>query len=241
MFGWALPWRRGSSAEHVDQRADARLDQADARRGRSLAATVKRGQCPDRAFEARDEVEQRHAGLRRRPVGIAGDGHQPADRLGEQVVGRSVRIGAGEAAHGGDHHARMARAERIGLEPQVGGGRRAVVVHEQVGRGEEPVEGDAAVIGAQVEDDPALVAVDRREVGTAAVGRVAPPWRAPGAGLVARRRLDLDDVGAEVGEEHGGERAGQHPAEVDDPDAVERERLDHAGTVVEALARSPLG
>ena len=42
------------------------------------------------------------------------------------------------------------------------------------------------------------------------------------AGQVAVGRLDLDDVGAEVGEHAGGVRAGQHPREVEDAHPVER-------------------
>jgi hypothetical protein len=35
--------------------------------------------------------------------------------------------------------------------------------------------------------------------------------------------LDLDDVGPEVGEHHRAVRAGEHPGQVDDADAGERE------------------
>ena len=42
------------------------------------------------------------------------------------------------------------------------------------------------------------------------------------AGLVARRRLDLDHVGAEVAERHRRQRPGEHPGEVGDEDTVER-------------------
>src|SRR5262249_50085502 len=41
-------------------------------------------------------------------------------------------------------------------------------------------------------------------------------------GHVALRRLDLDDVGAEVGEQHGAEGSGQRLRQVDDADIGER-------------------
>src|SRR5439155_1347617 len=49
------------------------------------------------------------------------------------------------------------------------------------------------------------------------------PRRAPGAGVVAgARALDLDDLGAQVGERHGGQRARENPREVGHQDPVER-------------------
>ena len=39
---------------------------------------------------------------------------------------------------------------------------------------------------------------------------------------VAARRLDLDHVGAEVGEQHGAVGAGQHLGEVDHPQPAQR-------------------
>ena len=49
------------------------------------------------------------------------------------------------------------------------------------------------------------------------------PRRAPGARVVAAvGALDLDHVGAEVAEQHRGQRAGEHAREVGDQDPVER-------------------
>jgi hypothetical protein len=135
----------------------------------------------------------------------------------------------------------VARAKRIGLEAETGPGGRPVVVDEQVGRRQQAIERGATIVGLQVEHDAALVAVDAHEVRAEAVGRVAPPRRPPAPRLVARRRLDLDDVGAEIGEEHRGERPGQDSAGVDDPDALERERWRHAAYGSRRrLARAPL-
>ena len=141
------------------------------------------------------------------PSGVAGDRHQAADGLRQQVVGGPIGIGSGEAADARDDQGRVAGTERIGLEAQACRRGRPVVVHEQVGRREQALEAGAAGIGPQVEHDAALVAVHRCEVGAAPIRRVAPPRRTPAAGLVAVGRLDLDDVGAEIGEQHGRERA----------------------------------
>ena len=51
----------------------------------------------------------------------------------------------------------------------------------------------------------------------------ADPVALPGAQRVALLRvLDLDDLGAEIGELRGHRVAGDQPRQVDDPDAVER-------------------
>jgi len=140
-----------------------------------------------------------------------------------------------------DHQVRVTRAQRIGPQAQAGRRGGAVVVHEEVRATQQPVQQLATRIGAQVEHDRSLVAVDRCEVRAAPLGRVAPPRRSPGARLVAVGRLDLDDIGAEVGQQHGGERPGQHAADVDDADAFQGEPIGHGATVAERLARAPLG
>ena len=74
----------------------------------------------------------------------------------------------------------------------------------------------------QVEAQRTLVAVDELEEG-AGLARFFVTWAAHAAGVVARTGvLDLDDVGAEVGEVLGGNGAGQQPGEVEHAQAGER-------------------
>ena len=75
------------------------------------------------------------------------------------------------------------------------------------------------LVGLQVDDDGALPAVQRDEV-AAEPGRD----RQHVAVAVAGRRLDLHDLGAEVGEEHAAERPGDVLRVLDDAHAVERQR-----------------
>ena len=98
---------------------------------------------------------------------------------------------------------------------------------QQVGAIGQAVEQVAAGIGPQVDHDAALVAVDRAEVGAAPILRLAPPRWSPAAALVAARRLELDDVRPQIGQQHGGERAGQDTRAVHDAQAVEREGSVH--------------
>ena len=73
-----------------------------------------------------------------------------------------------------------------------------------------------------VEADVALPAVLLREV-----RRDRVDARIGEAGEVADGRLDLDHLGAEVGEHAGAVRAREHAGEVEDADAVERTRACH--------------
>ena len=90
---------------------------------------------------------------------------------------------------------------------------RPEVLDEHVGLVEEREE-DVAVGGdLEVEDDRALVAIDELPPQALAVARVAPRQATKG---VAVRVLDLDDVGAEVGEVARAVRTGEHGRQIDD-------------------------
>ena len=56
----------------------------------ALAPVLERGEDPDRRVEAGDHVDQGDADLQRLAVGLAGDAHQPAERLDQEVVSRQL-------------------------------------------------------------------------------------------------------------------------------------------------------
>ena len=82
----------------------------------------------------------------------------------------------------------------------------------------------AALVGAQVEHDAALAPADVEEQQRDALDdRPRHP-----AAVVALRRLDLDDVGAEVGEVRGEVARAEH-RHLDDAQTGERSRTVHGG------------
>ena len=102
-------------------------------------------------------------------------------------------------------------------------GAQCVLVHvgdEHVGAGEEAEHGLAALVGGEVGGDAALVRVEVEEDAAALRVRLAALERARAAGAVALGRFDLDDVGAEVGEELAAVRAGHPFGEFDDAKIV---------------------
>ncbi|OIQ67267.1 hypothetical protein GALL_511550 [mine drainage metagenome] len=91
--------------------------------------------------------------------------------------------------------------ERAGLE----------ILDQDVGALEHLHQHGAAALGGKVEPDRALVAVDADEIGRV----IVVERRSPLADLVAGRRLDLDHVGAVVGEDLRAIGSAENAREVD--------------------------
>ena len=107
--------------------------------------------------------------------------------------------------------------QRVETEPAPFETARAHRLDHRVGVAHELEEGLAAHIGTQVEHDAALAPAHVQEQQRDAVDD--RPRHAPA--VVALRRLDLDDVGAEIGEMRG-EVAGSEHRHFDDAQAGER-------------------
>ena len=116
------------------------------------------------------------------------------------------------------------------VEAETGGRGGAEIVEHGVRGGGELEEGGPAARLLEIEHDAPLVAVAGEEEGAhARMPRGTEPARG-----VALRRLDLDDVGAQVTQGLGRPRTEDDRGHVDDPHAVERSgheapRLDEAG------------
>ncbi len=201
----------------VDQRGQRRLEQRDlhvraARRGAALARQ-QGGLDRVRRVQAGQQVDDGHAQLHRRAVGLPRDAHQAPRRLHGEVVARPRSQGAHRpvARDAAVDERRIEGVQRVVVDAPGGGSALAVVLDQDVGAGRQAVQGGPALRLLQVEHQASLVAVDRQVVGGLAAGK----RRAPGAGLVAVRLLDLDHVGAQVGEEHCGEGAREHAGAIE--------------------------
>ena len=119
MLGWRLPRRRAGHArrdpgralvEQAGQRGVHQRD-LDVAAGAGPRALDQRGLDAVGRQQAADEVDDRGAGLQRPPVRLAGDGHQPAHRLQQEVVAgqpRPPRPRSAERGHRAGDEARVA-------------------------------------------------------------------------------------------------------------------------------------
>ena len=172
-----------------------------------------------------EDIGQRHADLHRTGaflvVGAPGEAHQAAQALDHEVIAGALGIGAG-LAEAGDRTVDQLRVdllqrfivEAIGLEPA-----DLEVLQQDVGLGRQFANDALAFRLGEVHRHRLLVAVGRQVVGRLA-GVVAfgilEERRAPGAGVVAAAgALDLDHLGAEVGEDLPGPGAGQDTGQVE--------------------------
>ena len=159
-------------------------------------------------------------GVRRPAARLAAQRREAGGRLDDVVVGRLVAVGAAgaEAVGAAIDDVGVDRGDRVGVEAQAGDGPRAQRVEEHVGARHEAAQCGARLLRLEVEDDPALVAVQLEE--RPAHAGVARGPKA--ADHVALRRLDLDYVRAHVREDVGRERPHDDVGEVEDADAGQR-------------------
>jgi len=121
---------------------------------------------------------------------------------------------------------RLLGAQLVRAEPVALGDADAQILQHHVGALEDQRAQARRLAGvAEIDRDAALVAVERL-VGR---GGAVPPRRAPAARVVALLGvLDLDHVGAEIGQDHA--RVGRRDtvSELDDRHARERRCADHS-------------
>ena len=127
-----------------------------------------------------------------------------ADRIEPAEIGVGAALAL--AVTLGVHEARVHLPHVLGHHVELLAGRRQEVREEDVGVEDQTVERGAALGDAEVEGDPSLVPVVEleQEVEVAGVGDEALLHH--GAQRVARRALDLHDVGAPVGEDRAARR-----------------------------------
>ena len=137
MLGWRLPRRCGTTPPSTqaepwlssDISAASISETSTWRPAPGARALGQRALDPDHREQPADEVDDRRAGLQRPPVLLAGDAHQPAHRLREEVVAgqRARRLAGAERGHRAGDEARVgsraACRRRAPSAPSARGGR----------------------------------------------------------------------------------------------------------------------
>ena len=238
MFGWSLPSRPGGEivralvGEHGDQRIEQR--QVEMLADAALGAMRKRGAYGDAGVHAGDQVGDRDPRLLRaaaRPVvALAGDAHQAAHALDHEVVPRPLapRPGMAEAGdraidEAGVDLLQLRVAEAVAIEVA-----EFEVLQQHVAARGELARDRLPLRVREIQRERFLAAVGAGEIGRfagVAALRVLEPRRAEGARVVTLfRPLDLDHLGAEVGEVLRRPRTREHTRQVEYADSCERAR-----------------
>ena len=162
-------------------------------------------------------------------VGLAGHPQEAADALGHDVEPWPVAVGPGlaESTDGAVKDVLADLPHGVVVDAEASGDAGAEVLDHEVSAGAQFEEELAAALGLQVKGDRPLAAVGHRERIALAVD-----LRGHSARIVASARLlDLDDVRAELGENHRAVRARQESRQVEDPEAGEglHESFPHCG------------
>ena len=214
---------------HVQQR------QVDVLAAAGVLARLQRGQDGGAGVQPGEDVGERHAHLHRAAavlaVGAAGDAHQPAHALDQEVVAGAVRIRPAlpEAGDGAVHQARVERAQGGIVQPVLRQAPGLEVLHQHVALLRQAPHQLLPLGAGEVDGHRLLVAVGAHVVGRLArglAGGVGHVGRAPGARVVAAAgALHLDDLGAQVAQRLGGPGAGQHARQVQHLHVLQRAGL----------------
>ena len=187
---------------------------------------MQRRQDRGRAIQRGTVMRERRTGAGRRIAGKSGARHHPAQRLQGQVARRRVAQDAGPPERGdrAEDSARRTRHQR--LERSRLGERRIepeLVDQDDVGAADQRRKPAPRRLRPPrlrhfvIEDDAALLRRGELECETVTALAEWPGLPQP----IARRRLDLDDVGAEFRQEAAGERSGPALRQFDHPQSGE--------------------
>ena len=170
-------------------------------------------------MQAAHQVGDGDAGDRGPAVVAQGQAQHAGHRLEREIVRGAAGIGAvlAEGADRAIDDAGILRLHRLVADAEARRDAGPERFDQHVGLAGEPKEIGAALLALQVEHDALLAARHvAEEHRRALVGR---PDVA--AGIALARRLDLDHLGAVIGQRRGEVRPRQEPREVDDLDAFE--------------------
>ena len=236
MFGMRVadPLRRNARGEIVHRLVGEHADGGIDQRGIDIAALagalapLQRRQDADHRIDAGEDVRHRHAGAGRLAVRRAGQRHEAADALRHQIVAgaRRIRPGLAEAGDRAIDQARAGRREARIVEAEFLQAADLEVLDQDVRLRRELAHDALAVLALEVAFDRALAAIGRMEIGGAEMAVLAlDEGRPPGARVVAGlRALDLDDVGAEIGQHLACPRPGQNAGQFQHANTSQRTR-----------------
>ena len=157
--------------EHADQRVHQRHVDVAALAG--VLALLQRRRDGERGIDAGEHVGERDAEPHRLAVGRAGDVHDAAHALHQQVVAGAVRVGPvlAEAGDRAIDQPRIVRREALVVEAVLRQAAELEILDQHVGARRELLDDALAFLGLEIDRDRALAAIAGEIVGGAAGGR----------------------------------------------------------------------
>ena len=183
-----------------------------------VLAAQQRHQDARETMETTDEIGDGDAGDRRPSVVAQGQAQHAGHGLQREIVRGAAGIGAvlAEGADRAIDDARVLRGDRLVADAEARGDTGAERFDQHVGFAGETEEIGPALLALEVEHDALLAAAHvAEEYRGARVGRQDVT-----AGIALAGRLDLDHLGAVIGQRGGEIRSRQEPGEIDDLDAL---------------------
>ena len=179
---------------------------------------VQRGERADRRVQRGVAVDQRGRGAERLADRLAGQRHQPAHRLAERIECGAVAIGPvlAEAGDRDQDDVGLQLAQLLIAEAHRLHRAGAEILQHDVGGLHQRGEDLLAASRAHVQAEALLAAVVDGEIDA-----LAAHHRLGFAGFLAAELLDLDHLGAEIGQDHAAARPGLIPRQFQHPNAFE--------------------
>ena len=193
----------------------------------ALTALLAPGQCRQHGIggiQAGQDVGQRHPHFHGASTWFsirpAGDAHQPAQPLDQEIIASAWRIGTilPEAGNGAIHQPRIDGLQAVVVQSVLFQPPQLEVLQYHIGLRGQPTHDVLAFRLGDIDRDGALV-----PVGTQIIGShrsilpliILDPWRPPAPCIVARpRALDLDDIRPQVRQNLPRPRTGQNARQV---------------------------
>ena len=183
-------------------------------------ALIERADDAEREVHPGAAVADLRAGDERRAVAEAGRGGGAARALGDVLVDLAILVGAGaEALDRGHDHARIGLVDVLPGQPHAVERAGREILHQHVAVLDQPIKDFLALGMLGVDGDRALAAVEHGEIEAVGAFDVA---QLAARDVADAGPLDLDHVGAHIGEELCAGRARLHMGKVEDLHTVER-------------------
>ena len=156
----------------------------------------------------------------RTTIGFSGNFHQPAHRLGDHIEAGFVRqrAGAPETGYARQDQPWIDAVQGIPVETHFLQCARHIIFDQHIGLAQQIPEYVLALVRPEVQGQAALVAVKDHGVERFAFNERC----VTAAVLAAARRLNLDDIGSHVAQQHRAVRPGDIARYVQHADAIQR-------------------